>query len=179
MGPSEGKFQMAVWRFAAMRGGLFSQYARMRLRQRGGPSGTGGIDPWEKNNRTFYNMNDQMDRVALRPLADLYVRAVPRTIRVGLGHGFDNLGYFNVILNDFLQGNTRQGASDAGRMAANSTIGILGLFDVATRWGMPPHENDFGITLGKWGAAPAGRTWCFRCSGLRRCAMCRAFRSDL
>jgi phospholipid-binding lipoprotein MlaA len=53
-----------------------------------------------------------------------------------------------------LQGKGHQGLGDAGRMAVNSTIGIAGFFDVATSWHLPAHENDFGITLRKWGANP-------------------------
>lgn len=116
--------------------------------------GRGNIDPWEKTNRSFYNFDDGLDRVLLKPVSDFYVKAVPQPIRTGLGNGFDNLGYGNVILNDLLQAKWKQGLSDAGRMAVNSTIGIAGIFDVASRWGLPSHQNDFGITLDKWGAAP-------------------------
>jgi phospholipid-binding lipoprotein MlaA len=111
-------------------------------------------DPWEKANRFIYNVNDGIDRVALKPAADAYVKVVPQPIRQGIGNGFDNLIYLNVILNDFLQAKWDQGLSDTGRMATNSIIGIGGIFDVATKWGLPAHENDFGITLGKWGVQP-------------------------
>jgi phospholipid-binding lipoprotein MlaA len=114
----------------------------------------GNIDPWEKTNRVFYNFDDGLDRVLLKPVSGFYVKVVPEPIRTGLGHGFANLGYGNVILNDLLQARWGQGLSDAGRMAVNSTIGIAGIFDVASRWGLPSRENDFGITLGKWGAEP-------------------------
>ena len=114
----------------------------------------GNIDPWEKTNRAFYNFDDGLDRVLLKPMADVYVKVIPQPIRTGLGNGFDNLAYGNVILNDFLQGKLQQGLNDTGRMAVNSTIGIAGFFDVASRWGMHSHENDFGITLGKWGVKP-------------------------
>jgi phospholipid-binding lipoprotein MlaA len=121
----------------------------------GGCAGSGGnIDPWEKTNRAFYNFDDGLDRVLLKPVSDFYVKVVPQPIRTGLGNGFDNLGYGNVILNDFLQAKWVQGLGDVGRMAVNSTIGIAGIFDVASRWGLPSHQNDFGITLGKWGAKP-------------------------
>ena len=112
-------------------------------------------DPWEACNRSMYDFNEGLDRYALKPLADAYVQVVPKPVRTGLGNAFDNLGYGNVILNDFLQGKWDQGWSDAGRMAVNSTVGIAGIFDVAGPWRMPSHDNDFGITLGKWGA-PAG-----------------------
>ncbi len=111
-------------------------------------------DPWEKANRFIYNVNDGFDRAALKPAADAYVKVVPQPIRQGIGNGFDNLVYLNVIINDFLQAKWGQGLGDSGRMAANSIVGIGGIFDVATKWGLPAHQNDFGITLGKWGVKP-------------------------
>ena len=110
-----------------------------------------GGDPWAKGNRAFYDFDDGLDRVALKPAADCYVKVIPKPVRQGLGNGFDNLTYPNVILNSFLQGKWDQGWSDAGRMLVNSTIGIVGIFDVASGWGMVIHDTDFGITLGKWG----------------------------
>jgi phospholipid-binding lipoprotein MlaA len=117
-------------------------------------AGPNKADPWEHANRFLYNFNDGLDRYALKPLADGYTKVIPQPIRSGIGNGFDNLVYFNVIFNDFLQAKWNQGLGDAGRMATNSTIGIGGIFDVATGWGLPAHENDFGITLGKWGYGP-------------------------
>lgn len=117
-------------------------------------SGPHNPDPWQKANRAIYNVNEGIDRVALKPVADAYVKVIPKFIRTGIGNGFDNLTYFNVIGNDLLQAKWDQGLGDAGRMAVNSTIGIGGIFDVATGWKLPAHENDFGITLGKWGAGP-------------------------
>ena len=114
----------------------------------------GGPDPYEKVNRAMYNFNDGLDRVLLKPVSDGYVKGTPLPIRDAIGNGFDNLHYFNVVLNDFLQAKWGQGLGDAGRMATNSTIGVGGIFDVASYWGMPKHDNDFGITLGKWGAGP-------------------------
>jgi phospholipid-binding lipoprotein MlaA len=116
--------------------------------------GRGNIDPWEKTNRVFYQFDDNLDRVVLTPVNGFYVKVVPEPVRTGIGNGFDNLTYFNVILNDFLQGKWQQGLSDTARMAVNSTIGIAGVFDVASKAGLPKHENDFGITLGKWGVEP-------------------------
>ncbi len=110
------------------------------------------IDPWEKTNRFFYSFNDNLDHYALKPLADGYVKIIPKPVRTCIGNGYDNLQYGDVILNDFLQGQWQQGWSDAGRMGVNTTVGIAGIFDVATRWNLPSHDNDFGMTLGKWGA---------------------------
>lgn len=121
----------------------------------GGCAGShGNIDPWEKTNRKFYNFDDNLDRKVLEPASNFYIKTVPEPIRTGLGNGLDNLVYGNVILNDFLQAKWQQGLSDAARMAVNSTVGIAGIFDVATRWGLRSHENDFGTTLGKWGVEP-------------------------
>lgn len=117
-------------------------------------SGPNPADPWENSNRSIYNFNEGLDRVALKPLADGYVKVVPQPIRTGIGNGFNNLSYFNVVFNDLLQAKWNQGLGDAGRMAVNSTIGIAGFFDVATPWSLPAHRNDFGITLRKWGAGP-------------------------
>lgn len=117
-------------------------------------SGPHNADPLEKTNRIIYKFNDALDFVAIKPLADGYVKVIPKPIRTGIGNGFDNLVYFNVVLNDLLQGKCRQGLGDFGRLAVNSTVGIGGIFDVATHWGLPVHETDFGITLGKWGAGP-------------------------
>lgn len=117
-------------------------------------AGPNKADPYEKTNRSIYNFNEGLDKVALKPLSNLYVAVFPKPLRTILGNAFDNLVYGNVILNDFLQGKSQQGFGDLGRMAANSTVGIGGLFDVATGWKLPAHENDFGITLAKWGAKP-------------------------
>src|SRR2546421_3151388 len=111
-------------------------------------------DPFEKCNRFFYKVNDGLDKVLLKPASDVYTKVIPRPVRHGLGNFFDNLGYGNVILNDFLQGHIKDGFGSAGRMAVNSTVGVAGVFDVATKWKLPAHSNDFGITLGKWGAGP-------------------------
>jgi len=144
LGPRMG----IVWRIAVLCAG----WALIMLS--GCAGGRGNIDPWEKTNRFFYNFDDGLDRVLLKPVSDFYVKVVPEPVRTGLGNGFNNLGYGNVILNDLLQAKWKQGLSDTGRMAVNSTIGIAGIFDVASRRGLLSHQNDFGITLGKWGAKP-------------------------
>ena len=109
-----------------------------------------GPDPYEKSNRFFDNFNNGLDSVALKPLADGYTKVVPLPVRTCLGNGFDNLGYGNVIVNDLLQARWEQAAGDGGRMALNTTVGIAGLFDVATPCKLPKHDNDFGMTLARW-----------------------------
>ena len=92
--------------------------------------------------------------LGLKPISDAYLKFVPTFLRVCLGNAFDNLTYGDVILNDFLQGEARQGVGDLGRMALNSTLGIGGLFDVATDLHLPAHQTDFGLTLAQWGVKP-------------------------
>jgi phospholipid-binding lipoprotein MlaA len=114
--------------------------------------GSNPIDPLEPLNRTIYGFNSGLDKFVLKPAADGYVKFVPLFIRQGIGNGFDNLEYFDVVLNDFLQNKQDQGWRDFARMAVNSTVGIGGIFDPATKWNLPAHENSFGNTLAKWGA---------------------------
>lgn len=112
------------------------------------------VDPFEKGNRAVYRFNDALDRVLLEPGADLYEKVVPGFMQQGISNAFDNLGYGNVIVNDLLQARFGPALGGMGRMGVNTTVGLLGTMDVATKWGLPAHGNDFGITLGKWGAGP-------------------------
>jgi phospholipid-binding lipoprotein MlaA len=111
-------------------------------------------DPLQGMNRFFYKVNDGLDKFLLKPAMDVYTKVVPKPVRHGLGNFFDNLGYGNVILNDMLQGHVKDSFAGMGRIAVNTTVGVAGVFDVATKWNLPAHSNDFGITLGKWGAGP-------------------------
>jgi phospholipid-binding lipoprotein MlaA len=118
-----------------------------------GCSSTPG-DPLEKFNRAMYGFNEGLDRHALKPAAHAYVKVIPHPVRTGVGNFFSNLGTVNVIINDLLQAKWRQGLDDTGRLAFNSTIGVAGILDPATKWGLPAHENGLGTTLGKWGVRP-------------------------
>jgi phospholipid-binding lipoprotein MlaA len=111
-------------------------------------------DPYEKTNRSVYKFNDLLDRTILKPFSGKYSHFLPPSVRTGISNVFSNLAYPGVILNDFLQGKVGQGLGDAARMGVNSTVGIAGVFDPASKWGLHEHSNDFGITLGKWGAGP-------------------------
>lgn len=108
-------------------------------------------DPFENTNRSFYKLDDTLDRAILKPIAEKYADIAPDQVRISVTNFFDNLYYLNVILNSFLQGKIRQGISDTARFVFNSTLGIGGLFDVATDMGMPMHEEDLGQTLAVWG----------------------------
>jgi len=108
-------------------------------------------DPLEPVNRITYRFNDFLDTWLLRPVARGYEIVTPRPVRTGVGNFFSNLTYPVVIVNDVLQGKLRQGARDTGRFILNSTVGIAGIFDPATRVGLEEHNEDLGQTLGKWG----------------------------
>lgn len=109
------------------------------------------IDPYENVNRPLYNFTKSVDRNVLEPVADSYIKHVPLPVQHSVGNFYDNLAYPNVILNGFLQGKMLQGTEDILRFVLNSTIGLAGLFDVATPMGLQKHDEDFGQTLGVWG----------------------------
>ena len=108
-------------------------------------------DPLEPINRTIFAFNDTADRYVLRPVAKGYNFVVPKPVRTGVGNFFDNWTYPITIVNSFLQGKFKQGASDTGRFLVNSTVGVLGIFDPATKMDLPEHDEDFGQTFARWG----------------------------
>lgn len=108
-------------------------------------------DPWEGYNRPMYEINDQIDRAVLKPVAQGYQKVMPEFARTGVNNFFGNLNDLGTGLNNFLQGKPKEGASDLGRFAFNSVVGIFGLFDVASPAGFEKHNEDFGQTLGVWG----------------------------
>ncbi len=108
-------------------------------------------DPIEGFNRAMYAFNDKFDRYLLKPVAKGYHAVVPTPVRKSVSNFFSNLHDPGIMLNNLLQAKPKQAASDLGRFVVNSTVGILGLFDVATKWGMEKHNEDFGQTLAKWG----------------------------
>jgi phospholipid-binding lipoprotein MlaA len=115
------------------------------------PGRTHGEDPWQGLNRGIYQVNDTLDRAALKPVAKGYHKITPRWFRTGVGNFFANLAYPSTIINQFLQGKPGMGTRDAGRSLLNSTIGIAGLLDVATPLGLLANDEDFGQTLAVWG----------------------------
>ncbi|MBI3547284.1 MAG: VacJ family lipoprotein [Gammaproteobacteria bacterium] len=108
-------------------------------------------DPIEGFNRAIYIFNDKFDRYLLKPVAKGYRAIAPTPVRKGVSNFFGNLHDPGIMLNNLLQAKPKQAASDLGRFVINSTVGILGLFDIATKWGMEKHNEDFGQTLAKWG----------------------------
>ncbi len=117
----------------------------------GGVSDPAAFDPWEKYNRHVHAFNMAVDRGLAKPLARAYVAAVPAPVRAGVDNFFDNLGQPATLVNSLLQGNPRGAANALGRFLLNSTVGIGGLFDVASKAKMPNRDQDFGQTLAVWG----------------------------
>jgi phospholipid-binding lipoprotein MlaA len=109
------------------------------------------VDPYENFNRSIFKFNDQLDDYVAKPISDAYLWAAPHFLQTGVANFFSNLKDINVVLNDNMQGKFTQGAEDTGRFLTNSTLGLLGLFDVATDLGLKKHEEDFGQTLAVWG----------------------------
>ena len=108
-------------------------------------------DPWESFNRSIYSFNNTADAYVVKPVAQGYAYIMPEVGRKGVNNFFNNLLDVNGALNGFLQGRVDQGLENVGRVIINSTIGIFGLFDVATRLGVPQYQTDFGHTLSIWG----------------------------
>ena len=110
-------------------------------------------DPLEPINRGVYFFNDGVDNLLMKPVATVYQGVVPPILRTGVSNFFSNIGDVIVALNNLLQGKFTQAVSDVGRIAVNTTAGLLGVFDVATEIGLEKHNEDFGQTLGYWGIA--------------------------
>ena len=108
-------------------------------------------DRFERVNRGIYAFNVKIDHAVLRPTARAYVKITPRPVRTGVSNFLSNLTYTTTIVNDFLQGQWRHGASDTARLVVNSLFGVAGIFDVATPSGLDRNSSDFGQTMGKWG----------------------------
>ena len=108
-------------------------------------------DPLEPVNRAIYGFNDGVDNAIIRPVATGYRAVLPAAVRTGISNVFANVNDVVVSLNNLLQGKVVNAVSDVGRVLVNSTIGVAGIFDVATQFGLEKHNEDFGQTLGWWG----------------------------
>lgn len=110
-------------------------------------------DPWEGFNRRMYSIQDVLDRHFFGPLARSYGKA-PSKIRGSLSNFASNLSEPLVFVNDILQGHIPTAARTFARFTMNTTVGIVGLRDVASHNHLPHHDNGFGTTMGRWGAQP-------------------------
>ena len=111
-------------------------------------------DCFEPLNRATFSLNQGLDKIILKPIAKGY-RTLPLPIRTSTGNVLDNLSNLITIPNNVLQGELGKAGINTGRLIVNSTIGILGIFDVAESLGFPEYEReDYGQTLGRWGVGP-------------------------
>ena len=116
------------------------------------PKGPNPDDPYEKINRKTYKFNRAFDATFLKPLAKIYKAALPSPVRASINNAYENINMIPTVGNDLLQANFRYAIKDTWRFIFNSTFGVAGLFDVAaSRFGLPAHSNDLGLTFAKWG----------------------------
>ena len=108
-------------------------------------------DPFENLNRDIFIFNEKLDEKLLKPAALTYRKVTPQFARTGVTNFFNNLEEIDTTINQVLQGEIKYAFNDAGRFVINSTIGLFGLIDVASKMGLEKHEEDFGQTLGVWG----------------------------
>jgi phospholipid-binding lipoprotein MlaA len=108
-------------------------------------------DPYEHTNRAVFNMNMTVDNAVAKPVAKFYNHALPTPVRDSIHNALTNLDKPVVFGNDVLQGEGTRAGQTLARFTLNSTLGVAGLFDVATALGVPDHSEDFGQTLGVWG----------------------------
>ena len=111
-------------------------------------------DPLENINRFFFSLNQRLDRNAGRPAATAYKDTVPQAVRSGLHNVLDNLGGPVTVANSLLQVRLKDAGIATGRFLVNTTIGLAGIFDVASDWGLPGRNRDFGETMGTYGVPP-------------------------
>lgn len=109
-------------------------------------------DPWQPVNRGLFAFGMGLDRAVIGPIAHGYVRVTPQVLRDRVSNVVFNLGEPSTAMEDLLQGHTGRAGRAGLRFVVNTTVGVLGLFDVANHWGVPSHESDFGQTLGRYGA---------------------------
>lgn len=115
---------------------------------------TSNPDPIEPVNRKLFAFNEGFDKVVLKPTARVYEAVLPQPVRKGVSNFFSNLGDPWSAVNLMLQGRFTDGLSDFGRFGTNTIVGLLGLIDVASDWGMPRHGESFSGTLSAWGVSP-------------------------
>jgi phospholipid-binding lipoprotein MlaA len=111
-------------------------------------------DPWENWNRKVFAFNNAVDRAFAEPFARAYQKYTPTPLRDGVRNWVNNLRSPVIFANDLLQGSPSRAGVTVARFGVNTTIGIVGLFDPAKKMGLGGHSEDFGQTLGRYGAKP-------------------------
>ena len=108
-------------------------------------------DPWEPLNRTTFEFNEKLDKFVMKPVSQGYAFIVPEPIRDGVSNMISNVMDVPTAVNDLLQGKPQDSLDDLSRVFVNTTLGIGGIFDVATAGGMDKRREDFGQTFATWG----------------------------
>ena len=108
-------------------------------------------DPLEKFNRKVYAFNDAMDKAIIRPVAVGYRKVTNPPVRRSVSDFFTNIRMPITVANDLLQARPKQALQSTGRFLVNLTLGLGGFFDPASQLGIPLEDNDFGVTLARWG----------------------------
>ena len=111
------------------------------------------VDPFQNLNEKTHNLNQSLDESIATPIAKIYRKVTPDFVEVGVTNFTDNIEDVNIAINNLLQGKIKDGFSDIFRFTINSTIGVLGFFDVASSMGLQKHSEDFGQTLAVWGVS--------------------------
>jgi phospholipid-binding lipoprotein MlaA len=111
-------------------------------------------DPYERFNRSVFAFNDTLDEHAVKPVAKAYVAVVPSPVRTGVSNFFGNFSDAWSAVNQLLQGKPEQTARMGMRFVINTTVGIGGIFDPATKMGLERQSEDLGQTFGRWGVGP-------------------------
>ncbi len=109
-------------------------------------------DPLESMNRVFFDVNEFLDTLLLRPVAEVYRNILPEPVRDSIRNFLRNLNTPVILANDLLQGESKRAETTFNRFLINTTLGVGGLFDVAFDMGHLYHNEDFGQTLAVWGA---------------------------
>ena len=107
-------------------------------------------DPFENLNRKTFEFNENWDEKFARPVAEAYSKFPPK-IKIGISNFFNNLEEVDTFVNQLLQGKPKQSINDLTRFVINTTVGLGGFIDVASKIGLERHEEDFGQTLAVWG----------------------------
>lgn len=108
-------------------------------------------DPFEELNRTTLKINKQLDKTVATPVASFYKKVTPDVIELGVYNSISNIDDISISINNILQGKFKSGISDICRFLINSTLGLAGFIDVASKMGLQKHDEDFGQTLAVWG----------------------------
>lgn len=112
------------------------------------------LDPLESLNRVTFWVNDMLDMVLFEPISGMYRDLVPEVLRIRISYVLRNLNEPVVFANNLLQGEFEDARVTLGRFIFNSTLGVAGIFDVATDWGLPYKKQDLGLTFASWGMTP-------------------------